>query len=286
MANTATPHQPLSSHPIPYFMKRILGGGAGLFTGLLPETDTLVIPPPPPSPNGVVARLIDLDTAFKLLNSSGIEVIDVDAPNFQLIYKNASAEESILVSSSSALPSGEAEDLTPEASFLLGPTDLGIYLRILDIQEDGPVPFTGSLDGYVSYFDVRDIHRSQFDLTTEFQTVLTGEQGKMLFFTRVGEEGSRLTATVANFDSIAHTIEARLSDGVITIPLPHVASSPIDIGTVGQLGLSYPPTLSLLEGWTLDIRTTVDAATRPCRLLLGHTDTNLSPVRTNQGGAY
>lgn len=144
--------------------------------------------------------------------------------------------------------------------------------------------FTGTLDTYGMFPDVRDIARVEFDLTSEYQTVLEGEKGKTRMFSPTSGDSVTPFAVIANFDSIDHTVETRLSDGVNTFQLPQTADVPIAAGVCGPLLIGQPP--ALLEGWSLQMRVTVDPAVRPCRAILGYTDTNLSPVRTDQGGAF
>jgi hypothetical protein len=219
-----------------------------------------------------------------LINNSGIDVLAGGPDQFFLIYKAEGALEAIMSANASALAAGDTSSFEPKL-MLLAPTDRGIFLRLGDLQELGLVDFTGTLDAYMSYFDRREQTRVAVNLTTVYQTVLSGAQGKSRMLAIGGEDNSEPYAVVSNFDSIDHTIEARLSDGVNTIQLPAAAVAPVVAGTVEDLDV-FEAFANLQEGWSLQLRTTVDVVDRPCRAILAYTDTNLSPVRTNQGGAF
>jgi hypothetical protein len=288
VANTAQANQPLSQHPLPWAMHRILGGGGSLFKGALPNSDVLVVPPPAPSPNGEVKRAVDYFALANLFNNTGPGILASVLPvaNFQLIYKDGDGNEVILNESALALAANGTVVIAPNFNFLLNSDDQGVFLRIGDLQEAGPVPFTGSIDGHVSFTDTRDMARVETDLTTEFQTVLGGVQGRARFLSPLGASGLPTPAYggFLNFDNIDHTIQARLTDGVNTIVLPGFeASSPVLAGQSFNLSSNN---IAFLEGWALQMRTTVAAAVAPMRVMMMYTDTNLSPVRDNQAGAY
>ncbi len=281
MANTAQPNQPLSSHPLPFGVGRLLGASATLVKGAAPNSDSLLVPPPASSPNGSVAR--GLAVSAQLINNSAAPVL-AGAGNFALVYKAEGALEAVFGDSANALAVGGTETLDT-LQFLLAPTDRGVFLRLGDLQTTGPVDFADTLDAYMNYLDFRDRTRVAVDLTTDYQTVLAGVQGKSRMLASGGGDFSQLFAAIANFDSITHIIEARLSDGVNVIQLPSVGPAPIAIGALEELELNNAMA-NLQEGWSLQMRTTVAPALNPCRAILAYTDTNLSPVRTDQGGAY
>lgn len=283
MANTATPNQPLIQHPLPFGMGRMIGAGATLVEGAAPNSDSLLVPAPASSPNGSVSR--GLDTLASLMNNSGADV-DAGAGNFSLVYKAEGSLEAIFGADANALADGATVQLQQAAPFLLAPTDRGIYLRLGDLQEDGGGggDFPGTLDCYASYLDYRDFKRVAFDLTETFQTILEGVQGKARLLGRGGEDFGEFFAVVANFDTADRTVELRISDGTNTFLIPQASATAIPDGEMAVLDVPLLP--ALLEGWTLEARITDAVDDNPCRLILGYTDTNLSPVRTDQGGAF
>lgn len=142
MANTATPNQPLIKHPLPWAMHRNLGAGSTLLTGILPNSDTLVIPPPPSSPNGRVVRVCDVLTSVTIINNTlvGIAAAVPPAINFRLVYKNANGEEAFVADDDNALAAGGTVTLEPE-NVILSDEDQEDLLRVGDLQEElPPVP--------------------------------------------------------------------------------------------------------------------------------------------------
>lgn len=281
MANTAIPNQPLIQHPLPYGIGRLLGASSTLVSGALPSTDSLLVPPPPVSPSGVVARSSDFEAT--VVNNSGVGV-EAGAGNFSLVYKAENGLEAVFGDDAGALADAGTLSLGVPTPFLLVPTDEGIFLRLGALQEAGPVPFTGALDAYMSYFDYRDYTRVAVDLTDAYQDLFQGVQGKSRMLGRGGQDFGQVFAVIANFDSVDHTIEVRITDGVNTVQLPSFAATPVVAGTLVQAsayGVSH-----LEEGWVLQARMTVAEAARPCRFITAYTDTNLAPVRTDQGGAF
>lgn len=283
MPNTATPNQPLIEHPLPYGVGRLLGASSTLVSGALPSTDSLLVPPPPVSPNGVVARAANFEAV--VINNAGVGV-EAGAGNFALVYKAENGLEAVFGDDAGALADAGTMTLGVPVPFLLTPTDEGIFLRLGALTEAGPNPFSGALDAYMNYRDYRDYTRVSVDLTDAYQTVLQGEQGKSKMLGLGAQDFGELFLVVANFDSVNHTLEARITDGVNTVQLPDFAATfaPVVAGTLSSV-TAYPPPY-LEEGWSLQVRVTLAQVLRPCRLILAYTDTNLAPVRTNQGGAF
>ncbi len=281
MANTAQANQPLIEHPLPYGIGRLIGASSTLVKGAELSTDSLLIPPPPESPNGVVARVASHEAT--VVNNSGIEVL-ANAGNFALVYKAETPLEAVFGGDAGDLAVDATKTLAMPAPLLLAPTDLGIFLRLGALEEAGPVPFTGALDAYMNYRDFRDFTRVAVDLTDEFQTLLVGVKGKSRALSQGGQEFEERFAVIANFDSIDHTIEARITDGVNTVALPSLAATPVVAGTLVSASPNGYPYLE--EGWSLQVRMTVVSTLRPCRFIVAYTDTNLAPVRTNQAGAF
>jgi len=283
MTNTAQPNQPLGQHPLPLPLKRLLGAGSTMLPDVAFGTDYLVVPPPPSSPNGAVARLVDDGTRVFLVNNDADPIPDVISPliNFALVYKTAT-DEVLLDVKSDGIPAGGTTSLSPQSPLLLAPTDRGIFLR--RIVNVAAVP---SIQAFAHFLDVRDTVRGTLSLTEALQTVLSGAQGKTRFATAAGTEGDSSIMAICNFDSVDHNVDWFLSDGVnsfkffTSVVLANDGQNP---SVQPALDLNNSP--YLLEGWTLSAQLqepTVDAGVS---LVYGYTDTNLSPVRSDQGGAY
>ena len=282
MANTAQVNQPLSQHPLPLPFKRLLGAGSTMLPNVAFGTDYLLVPPPPASPNGAVTRIVD--GRVLLVNNDADPIPDVIAPliNFALVYKTAT-DEVLLGVMSDGIPAGGTVTFSPESTVLLSPTDRGVFLRrIVDVVT---VP---SIQAFWHFHDLRDVVvPGVLSLSTALQTVLAGAQGKTRFASLAGSEAEEVMMSICNFDSIDHNIAWFLSDGVDSF---RFFTSTV-LANDGQNpsvkpGLDFQINPYLLEGWTLSaqlLEATVDAEVT---LNFGYTDTNLSPVRSDQGGAY
>lgn len=285
MTNTATPNQPLSQHPLPLALKQVLGAGSTFLTDVQFGQDYLLVPPPAASPNGAVVRLFDSFCGLTLINNDADAIPDVVAPliNFALVYKTAT-EETILGVQSTGILANATVDLTPDVPILVGPTDRGIFLR--RIVEVADVP---SIQTFCNYLDIRHVTRGTLSLTEAVQELLAGVKGKARLFNRVGEEDSEVIAAILNFDSVDHDIEISLSDGVTSFVLSTaitvLANDAQNVSVKAFLDASGNPVL--LEDFSISARILEPlAGDGSVQLLFGYTDTNLAPVRTDQGGAF
>ena len=285
MTNTATPNQPMTQHPLPLALKRILGAGSTFLTDVEFGQDYLLVPPPPPSPNGAVVRMVDQYSGLTLVNNDADAIPDVGAPliNFALVYKTAT-EETLLGIQSTGILANATINLEPFVPILVGPTDRGIFLR--RIVEVADVP---SIQTICNYLDIRDVTRGTLALTEEVQEILAGVRGKARLFNRAGEEDSEVLAIIANFDSIEHNVEISLSDGVTTFVFTTSVTVAANDGQSAAVNPFLEATGSpvLLEDFSISARLLEPlAGDGSVQLIFGYTDTNLSPVRTDQGGAY
>lgn len=276
MANTAQVNQPLIEHPLPYFLKRIVGAGSVLLPEVDLGQDYLVVPPPAAGPNGVIAR--DVAQEVVLVNNTVTDIPPGD-DLFLLIYKNSAGDEVVIATSGAGtgLAAGESLELQPSVPFLLTSADQGVFLRRADAVAI-------LLNAHNRYFDIRDVTRVSANLANAApQTLLSGIQGKARLFTPKLSELDDSYAAIANFDSVDHNVEVYLSDGVNTIQITQL-SGLVPAGTMTPIPSFAMPTL--LEGWSVSARVVEDIVSAPCTAIFGYTDTNLSPVRSNQGGAY
>ena len=265
----STPQSQLTEHPLPFSGYKTLGADSRPILAAAANNDYLAIPPPPAG----VARFIGaVETPVTGILTSGGPLV---AGDIQLIYKDENGDEVILAQNSGGEIVGSLFFLNGPPS-LIAETDQGVFLRM------GPGAGTG--DFYASHLDVRNLTRHSVDVTAIFpntQPLLTVDEDGVVLFTPFVTVGG-YSAGLYNFDVAPHTVRIFFTDGVNSGEVP-AASGPVAAGAVSTFPLTY-----LKKGQSLSVCLDLGnpAPVKPARLIACLQQTNLSPVRPDQGGAF
>jgi hypothetical protein len=266
-----SPNQPLNQHPRGFLdPTKVLGMDALLFpAGVIQTGEDILIVPPPPA--GVMRRALGIPWAHAFFfNRNGDAMTSV-----LIVYKKATGEEVVLYDAG-ALADGSAAVLLQPPTLFLTSVDLGVFLRVTN-----DVALT-NFTGYSFWEDVRAGGRQDTAIEDTNKTiVLDGARDGNARFP-LGEMAQLVPVQFFNFDTIPHNFTFFVSDGVSDVEL---------ISLVVGAGLANPGTalidpVALPPGWSLKVKMLEAVATRAPFVLAAYVDTNLSPVRQDQGGAY
>lgn len=267
-------------HPLPGLHRHIIGSGQTVIPSMALSVDYPVVPAPP---KGVVREFPTVTEGgfVEILNGSG-GTLDI-----KLLYINGDGDE-ILLDENSPLTT-EWSSLALEGgnggSFFLTDEDKGIFLRIVSatvaINE-------GEVTAYSSWNDVNGVERHVIDLgatpTGIFPDVAEGDALKLALARPAGVAAS---AYILNYDSVAHgsALAMSITDGVNTVPFQQVAGADANPGATGNLfsvdaGAGFP------EGGNILVSDSVAVATKSPKIMIAFVRTNVSDVKTYQGGAY
>jgi hypothetical protein len=283
--------QPFKNHPVPFIGFNTLATSPSLLKGAV-GGDFLLVPPPSAANVDANGGSVQRFFAFASIRNAG-SAPTAAVTDVQLIYKAESGLEVLLANLTAAVFTvGETQLLGTlfSAPILLAPTDRGIFLRVT-----GAIAGL-AIDAQTFYSDVRGPVRAALDVTAVDPAVAPAGGNPALAQTlltqavagSVSYPGISLPVHVlVNFDTVAHKFHVYLTDGTSTIELTNTASPvPVAPNTVVPLStLCVVPALA--PGWSVKISlAVVGVAVRAPRVITGYTQTNETPARNDQAGAY
>lgn len=264
----AQPNQPLSAHPISTLLGYKILGYLPVLKSNITDEDRLLIGAPAASPNGSVTRLSCLSrpATVKIEDDGGGAL---SANDIRLMLKLADGREIRLAGNPGGETTGAFLYLIPNESFPLTDVGSGLYLRVVaDVV----------VSCFADTFDIRS-EALAYDVTD----VAHEEEGPGPGQVLVPVNNLNLACgIIANFDSVAHGFTLTASDGTQSLSLT-VPSPALGIGAYLRAPTAPFP---LGEGWSISLALTEPVVTNAPRLFMAQQMANLSPVRSNQGGAY
>lgn len=286
MAAAPTP-QPFKNHPVQCYGRSVLGFVSAIAENVVHGTDQLLIGPPASSPNGVTAVEIGASIlgTFRVTNAAGLLAADL----VQLVYKAEGGREVVVAEVTGAvIAQGEKGSWNIGVEcFLMSPTDIGLFARLVEA-----VPATGSFDCVVQAPTVRGPVRVATDVDAveaivaaggnpaNADTILESTEDGSVLVSIFGEENTY--GVIHNYDSVAHTYQLFISNGTLTIEISDTDTPP-SVAAGEMAGIEIP---SLPPGWSALMSIGEAIVDFAPRVILGPSSVNLTPTRTNQGGAF
>jgi hypothetical protein len=279
-------------HPLAVIATLVLDAQGKIAAAASGGADTLLVSPSSATNvdanGGSVVRMVDGNTAVLVRVTSAIGLLAADS--LRLVYKAEGGREAILANvTASPLGLGETIVLVPNSAFAMSPTDLGLFLRV--VQAVPLVPVT--VDAVVQAFDVRGPVRVATDVDAVEAIVAAG--GSAANAEEVlanpatssdvlvsGYTPEAIVGSIHNYDTLDHEYQLFVTDGVTAIEISNTATPPsVPARTAQSVVLpALPP------GWSLKMSLGEAVATTAPRFIASPTPTNADVARDNQAGAY
>lgn len=271
----------------------LLNANAFIAKDVSPAADVFLFGPPPASDvdsnGGSVARLLSVLHTFlygRVTNTAGLLATDT----VQLVYKAEGGREVILSEQAGAEAQGEKFLNNIDPTFVMAPTDLGVFVRIAQTVPD---PDT-RVDILIQSYDVRGVRLLDEDVTAVETPIPAGGGNPNLAqlvyenttedtvdVSLVGEEGF-FYGCIHNYDDIPHTYQLFVSDGTTTMEISATDTPPtIPANRTESLVLQALP-----PGWSVRMSIGEAVSTFAPRFIMSPITVNFDVARTDQAGAY
>ncbi len=261
---------------------RTLGAGMNIIEeDALEDEHYLVIPPPPP---GVVRWVDVVEGAGCILGGEGGIVSGITQIQKDGVFYTFGNIANVSADQGAALP------LAADCPLVLLPEDSGLFFEVT--QGGGEGGDSPGVRLFGRWYDVRGVERQTTVLRTGHKmSILPEVEADNEALKIACDQQGNASVFFLNRDSVAHTIRAYASDGVVEIPLLLRGIEPAVEGEFesGLLSpLKDPQTAwgSFAQGWSLRVELMTAVVTKAPEVIAAFVRTNASPVKTNQGGAF
>lgn len=281
-------------HPVALGGRLLLNAFSYIAEDILPAPapDVFLFGPPPAtdvdSNGGSVMREISRATTVFFHSVGTTAILATD--KIQLVYKAEGGREVVLIEEAALHNPGSFFVLPPDCSFVMGPNDVGLFMRIVQA-----VPLVGpKLDVTVQSFDVRGLRRVATDVTAV--QVIAAPGGNVSAADLVYENTTENVvdvlfsdnllgayAAIHNYDDIAHHYQLFVTDGVRVIELS-TSFAPGAVVAANSTASFIAPALP--PGWGVFMSLGEAVHTFAPRCILSPFQTNLDVARNDQAGAY
>lgn len=279
-------------HPVALGGRSLLNAAAYIGLDVVPGTDVFLFGPPPAtdvdSNGGMVVREISQATPIQLHSVGADPILATDL--VQVVYKAEGGREVVIAEEAALHNPGSAFFLEPDCNFVMSPNDIGVFLRLVQAVA-GPSP---AFDAVMQSFDVRGLRRIATDISAVEAIVAPGGSAAAadlvyentsddtvdVFFT---DPALMSYAAIHNYDSVDHTYQLFITDGLQTIEISKSFAPGISVNA-NRTGLFTLPALQ--PGWSVRMSLGEDVVDFDPRCIISPFQTNFDVARNDQAGAY